>query len=237
MRPAVFLICVLAATPAAAQSTSIGVTVNWDLARFSRIDFDGEPSIATPIEDSLDGEALGFSVNVRRAIGDDWGVALEFSRTGEIESSTTRRITPLRTGGATFIPSLPGVTQIPNLLPPIFDFDFVLRTEQQHQTVAALAWVRPEVGARFDLSYTGGITFVRSELEREYTITDPRFALFIAPADLSTIDLNVGAMVGADADFELTDHTAFTAGVRLQSLRSGRSGWLIRPAVGVRWTF
>lgn len=237
MRPYIVVICLLVAAPAAAQSTSIGVTANWDLARFSRLEIDDDVTIATGAEDSLDGEALGFSVNARRAIGEHWGVAVEFSRSGEIESRATRRVTPLRPGGTT-IPSLPGVTQIPTIFPPIPDFEFVLETEQQHQTVGALLWARQELSDRVDLSYAGGITFVRSEFERQYTITDPRLAIFVAPTDLSTIDFSVGATVGVDADVELTEHTAFTAGVRLQSISSGgRGGWLIRPGVGVRWTF
>jgi hypothetical protein len=236
MRPFAVLICLLIATPAAAQSTSIGVTANWDVVRFSRVDIDDVSIAGAP--DSLDGDALGFGVSVRRAIGEHWGLALEFSRSGEIESSSTRRVIPLRTGGTTIIPTLPGVTQIPTIFPPIPDFDFVFETEQQHQTIGALVWVRHEVSDRVDLSYAGGVTFVRSEFERAYSLTDPRLAIFISPTDLSTIDFGAGATVGIDADVELTDHTAFTAGVRLQSLtNSGRNGWLIRPAVGVRWTF
>jgi hypothetical protein len=236
MRVFVVLICLLVAAPTAAQSTSIGVTANWDIARFSRVDIDDEVSIASSPE-SLDGEALGFGVSVRRGIGRNWGVAFEFSRTGEIESRSSRRISPLRTGGPTLIPTLPGVIQIPTLFPPLPDFEFVLDTEQQHQTFAALAWVRHDVSDRIDLSYTGGITFVRSEYDRDYSVTDPRLALFIAPLDLRTIDFSVGATAGLDVDVELTDHTGFTGAVRLQGLNAGRTGWLIRPAVGVRWTF
>jgi hypothetical protein len=241
MRAFVVVICLLIGAPAAAQSTSIGVTANWDFARYSRVEID-EPSLTIdPAADSLDGDALGFTVSVRRAIGEDWGVAAEFSRTGEIESRTTRRISPIR-GIPTLptLPTIPGVGQIPIPLPPfpIPDFELTLQSEQQHQTIAALAWVRHDVGDRLDLSYTGGISFVRSEYERELTITDQRLAIFVAPTDLSTVDLSIGAAVGVDADVELTDHTAFTAGVRLQSLGGdGRGGWLVRPTAGVRWTF
>lgn len=235
MRVIVVLMCVLGAAPAAGQSTSVGVTANWDVARFTRVDVDDDVFLGT-VPDSLDGEALGFGVSVRRGIGRNWGVALEFSRSGEIESRSSRRIGPVRTGGTTFIPSLPGLTQIPGTF-PIPDFEFVLDTEQQHQTFAALAWVRHDVTDRVDLSYTGGITFARSEIERDFTITDPRLAIFIAPPDLSTVQFGVGATAGVDLDVELTDHTALTGAMRLQSVNIGPSGWFIRPSVGVRWTF
>jgi hypothetical protein len=237
MRELVLVICLLAAAPAAAQSTSIGVTANWDVARFSRVDLD-EPSLTIdPGIDSLDGDALGFTISVRRGIGDNWGLAAEFSRSGEIESSTTRRLSPfIRT--LPTLPTIPG--QLPTILPPfpIPDLEFELRTEQQHQSLSALAWVKHDAGDRVELSYTGGVAFVRSEFEREFSI-DPRIlALLIAPAALSTVDLGVAPIVGVDADIEFTDHTALTAGVRLQGLaNSGRNGWLVRPAVGVRWTF
>src|SRR5919109_1292089 len=127
MRTFVLLICVLVATPAAAQSTSIGVTANWDIARFSRVDLDDNFSIAA-VSDSLDGEALGFGVSVRRGIGENWGVALEYNRTGEIESRSTHPTTPIRRGGPPLTPPLPGVTQTPNIFPPIPNFEFVFNT-------------------------------------------------------------------------------------------------------------
>ena len=237
MRVFVVLTCLLIAAPAAAQSTSIGVTANWDIARFGRVEIDDIASIVGVPEESLDGEALGFGVSLRRAIGENWGVAFEYGHSGEIENSTRQRVSPLRAGEVFTIPGLPPIGQLPTILPPILNFEYELRTEQQHQSFGALAWVRHEAGDRVDLSYTGGVTFVRSEFEREFTITDPRLAIFLAPQNLSTVEFGVSAAVGIDDDIELTDHTAFTGGVRLQGLGGGRSGWWIRPAVGVRWTF
>jgi outer membrane protein with beta-barrel domain len=222
-------ICLAIAAPAAAQSTSIGVNGAWDVARFSKVEADNA-SVFTSVAESLDGDALGFAVNVRRAIGENWGVAVEYSRSGDMESRTSRRIGPIPASPAVGIP-LP-----PNVIRP--DFEIEVSTEQQHQSIGALAWVRHGVGDRVDLSYLGGVAFVRSELERDLGL-DPRvLAIYIAPSELTTIENNVAPLVGVDADFELTDHTAFTAGVRLQGLNvGGRSGWLIRPGVGVRWTF
>jgi outer membrane protein with beta-barrel domain len=232
MRALVIGLCLAIAAPAAAQSTSVGVSGAWDLARFSKVESNDNPLIQS-LTDSLDGEAFGFTVNVRRAIGENWGVSVEYSHSGDIESTSSRRI-----GVAGSIPASPtGVSALPpNLIRP--DFEIEVSTEQQHQSIGALAWVRHDVGDRVTLSYLGGVAFVRSELERDLGI-DPRIlAIAISPTELTTIEHNVAPLVGIDADFELTDHTAFTAGLRLQGVSvGGRDGWVIRPGVGVRWTF
>jgi opacity protein-like surface antigen len=229
MRALLVGILLAVAAPAAAQSTSVGVNGAWDVARFSKVEVN-DSALLSSVADSLDGDAFGFAVNVRRAIGENWGVAVEFSRSGDIESTTSRR-----RGG---IPANPaGVGPLPpNVIRP--DFEFEVSTEQQHQSIGALAWVRHGIGDRVALSYLGGVAFVRSELERDLSI-DPRIlAISISPSELTTIEQNVAPLVGVDADFKFTDHTAFTAGVRLQGVSvGGRDGWLIRPGVGVRWTF
>jgi outer membrane protein with beta-barrel domain len=232
MRALLVGILLAVAAPAAAQSTSLGVSGVWDVARFSKVEVN-DNALLSSVAESLDGDAFGFSVNVRRAIGENWGVAVEFSRSGDMESTTSRRlggipVTPAGVGVGTALP--------PNVIRP--DFEFEVSTEQQHQSIGALAWVRHGVGDRVDLSYLGGVAFVRSELERDLGI-DPRvLGISISTSELTTIEQSVAPLVGVDADFELTDHTAFTAGLRLQGVSvGGRNGWLIRPGVGVRWTF
>ena len=234
MRALIAGICLAVAAPAAAQSTSVGVNVAWDVARYTRVESDDIFALV-PTAESIDGDALGFAANVRQAIGDDWGVAFEFIRTGEMESRSTRQFgpVPLPTGPAGI--TVPGVA-----LPPFGrpDFEIEFRTEQQHMSYNALAWARHDVGDRLDLSYLGGVAFVRSEFERDFGI-DPRvLAITIPASELTTVEFNVAPAAGVDADIELTDHTAFTAGLRVLGLNAGgRKGWLIRPGVGVRWTF
>ena len=229
MRALLVGLCLAIAAPVSAQSTSVGVSAAWDVVRFSKVEANNNPLLSS-VAESLDGDAFGFTVNVRRAIGENWGVGVEFSRSGDIESTTSQRIGPIPAGTGSPI-ALP-----PSVIRP--DFELQVSTEQQHQSISALAWVRHGIGERVDLSYFGGVAFVRSELERDLGI-DPRIvAIYIAPSELTTIEQNVAPLVGVDADFELTDHTAFTAGLRLQGVSvGGRNGWLIRPGVGVRWTF
>ncbi len=156
MRSTVFTILLFAAAPAFAQGTTISASLTGDVARFSRTE--ARPATAVDLS-ALDGEAIGFNAAVGRAIGERWGVAVEFGRTGKIES--------------------------------------------------------------------------RQEVE-----FDPRLAIWAYPTGVRTIEYDTAPMAAFDAAIKLTDHTAFTAGVRLHGIAlQGLSGWLVRPGVGVRWRF
>jgi hypothetical protein len=182
-----------------------------DLARFLGVNSTGE-----------DGEALGFNVKLGRAITDRWGVEVEFARTGEFEHRAPFAI-----------PAVIRETLDLRVSLPAFEFE----AERQHTMIAALAFVRQELGERVDLSYLGGISFNRVETEQTYT--GPRILIYppIAVPNYETIEYGVGPTVGVEAAFKF-GAAAVTTGVRLQSAIGGsRSGWLIRPNVGMRWTF
>jgi hypothetical protein len=234
----VLVLFLLVAAPAAAQSTSISASMVGDITRFSHAETSG-PGEVFSRDASLDGEALGFNIAVGRALGEKWGVAFEAGRSGEIEGVSSPW-SWLATTGSVVVPTLPVTPTRPIPVPPPFpQFPFELRTEQQYTTVSALMWARHSAGERIELSYFGGLTFVRSEVTQGMTIGDPRLlAIWALPAAVTTVAHESGPAVGIDASFKFTDHTAFTAGIRMHAIgNSGQSGWLIRPGLGVRWTF
>jgi hypothetical protein len=242
MRSVVVLVCVLlAAAPVAAQSTYVGAALVGDIARYSKVE--SESRRIPGVQDSLDGETLSLGVTVGRAIGDNWGVELEFVRSGEIE----RRVTypsigfpiPLPRGIPAMpgvVPVLPGGTTVPGGPFPV-DFSYEEEIEQRQTSLGTLAWVRHDIGRRVQLSYLGGISFFRTEIERESN--GPRILIY-PPVDLETesTDYQVAPTVGVDGQFSFGEHTALVTGVRLHSLSvEGRRGFLIRPSVGLRWKF
>ena len=217
----VVFVLVTVATPAAAQSTYVGASLVGDLARFSKIDYDSdEPARILVGQVSQDGEAIGFNVKVGRNVGERWGLEFEFARTGEFESRSSMAIPALR-------------PERLDLRVPPFEFE----SERTHTMYGVLAFIRQELGDHVDLSYLAGISFNRTETEQEYT--GPRILIYppVSVPDIETIDYTVGPAVGAEAAIKFGS-AAVTAGLRLQSVRgSGSGGWLIRPNVGMRWTF
>jgi hypothetical protein len=242
-RSIVVLVCVLgAAAPAAAQSTYVGASLVGDIARYSKVESESR-RIPGVQDDSLDGESLSLGVTAGREIGDNWGVELEFVRSGETERRLTYpsigRPIPLPRGVPTLpgvVPVIPGGTTVPGGPFPV-DFSYEEEIEQQQTSLGALAWVKHDVGGRVELSYSGGLTFFRTEIERESN--GPRILIY-PPVDVETtsIDYDIAPTVGIDGQFKFGDHTAVVTGVRLHSLTvEGRRGILIRPTVGLRWRF
>jgi hypothetical protein len=237
MRVLVLFGCLLAAAPAAAQTTGdtyVGAAFLQEFARFGGVDVDDDDlRIASLVDISRDGDAPGFSLTLGRAFGERWGIELEFARGGGIEQERIERTFPVFTPDSLLPPGL----LPPGLPPPGFAFE--LHTEQQHTTIAAAAWIRQELGARVDLAVLGGVSFSRVEVEQEIRNIDPRLAIFLPyPREIESVQHGAGAVVGAEAIIEIATHVAATAGVRLHGIDAGGlGGWLVRPSAGLRWRF
>ena len=217
---------VAVATPAAAQSTYIGASLVGDFARFSKVDYDDDSPRILWDDGSSDLEALGFNLKIGRALGERWGVELEFARSGEMESRMRPVVLPAE------LRSLPPQSTLPILIA-----DIQIEQEQRHIGLGALAWVRQDLGARVDLSYLGGVVFSRWETEHDYEVTISRPAIYPPIRnDFTTITYGITPAVGVEAALKLGDAGAVTTGVRLQGT-AGRNGWLVRPNVGFRWMF
>ena len=233
----VFFVCfvsaVLFAAPAFAQSTYIGASFLGEFARFGGVDADDDAfNVITSVEPlSPNGESLGFDLRLGRAIGERWGVEFGFARGGSIEQEATSRALPTT---FTRLPAIPGLPSVTPVLPiPIIDFG--LNVEQQYTTFDAMAWVRQDLGDRVHLSVLGGVSFARVEAEHSFRV-DPRLLaiVFPYPSEFEITRYDTGPVVGAETIIDFGDHAALTAGARLHGVGGG---WLIRPSVGLRWSF
>ena len=234
MRLCLVFIASLAFVPAAAaQSTYVGASLVGDIARYSGIEY-GDDDIARILGESSDnGEAIGFNVKVGRAITDRWGVEFEYARSGEFEGGAFQ-ILPADIDISRILPSRPGIPGVTTIWS-----DFSVESERHHSSMSALAFVRQDIGERVELSFLGGIAFNRVETEYDYDIDIRRLAIFPPMLDAVTnVEYSVGPAVGAEAAFKFGDSAAVTGGVRLHGIgATGLSGWMIRPNVGMRWTF
>jgi hypothetical protein len=228
----VVAITFLVTATASAQSTYVGASLLGEFARYGGVDLDDDDgslaSIISVDDLSRSGEAVGFDLRIGRAITDRWGVEFTFARGGTIEKERTNEIS-FR------------LINVPVTFPPSIgfpDIEFEQRTELQHTTFDAIAFLRQELGSRINLAVLGGASFNRVAMEQSVRITDQRLAQFAPllpfPPSAEVVSYGVGAVVGAEVIIDVGEHAAVTGGARLHGVPGG---WLIRPAVGLRWAF
>ena len=217
MRRVLFLTLACAAVSANASAQFVGASVLGDLVRLSRT----ESVIA---ESPHGGEALGFAIRIGTPLGAAWGVEAEFARPAEIEDETRNSLLPLLTSPASL-----------TLLPPSSSFpSFSYRTTIRNTTLSASAWLRQPLTDRSSLVYLAGLGFNRQNRDEGFSF-DPRvLALTIAPYETRTITYGVRPFVGIEARLGLGEHAQLVPGLRVHGIDDG---WLLRPGIGVNWTF
>jgi hypothetical protein len=229
MRCAVLVLAALlaASSPAAAQ-TYVSASLVGDIARFSHVDLPGF--------DDRSGEAVGFGLRVGTPIGAAWGVELEFVRPSLISSSAEAEVIPAYPQDPIY--SIPGLPLFPEIFfPPI---RYEVHTETRNTTVAASVWAKQELTGRFSLVYSGGMAMVRSHQSTGFdyvpgvgVIGVPRIPGSFGGVQ-EAVNYSVRPVAGVEARIGMTEHLQLMPGVRLFGLESG---WLLRPAVGLGWTF
>lgn len=234
-----FLLVILAmVSPAWAQSgTGVSVSLVGDIARYNGSDTD--PDFVGGGDRSRDGEALGFSLRVDRALGSRWGVELEYVRGGEMESES--RIIPLPAAeftrlSATLVPSLVGSINIPSSLSSLSFLPRESRTtvKSRFSQVSTLAWFRQSIGERTSLVYSAGIGFGIGESESTFVYIGLPNQSTIPAFTTEYTSYTVNPIVGFDARIAMTDHAALVPGVRVVG---ADGGIIVRPSVGLRWEF
>lgn len=224
-----FVLCVLFAAPAFAQSPYVAGAVGVDVSRFARTEGPGTDLTAG-------GEAAAFSLRLGTAIRDGWGVELDFTRPSEVERDVERGFPVPLLGGQPGAASMPFAI-FPDVVFPIFES--TIRLKRRDTTIDTVAWVAQAVSGRVDLVYLGGVAFSRVVEELDFQLS-PRAGVFgyVVPRSTRTISYGVGPVVGVDARIDFTEHVMLVPGVRLHGVRGNAgTGWLLRSSVGLGWSF
>ena len=217
----------LVAAVAHAQSPYVAATVGADVSRLSH----STSSLARI--PSGDSEVISWSLRAGTAVGESWGVELEFVKSGRSRSESPFGVQPLIPGTVTFT----GGT-IVSPLPPNIPSPIAFQTDirRSHTDFDTAAWVRQRAGGSVALVYLGGLAFSRQRTE--ITQTFPTVLALFAPGGGSfrttTINYGTRPLVGAEARISLTSHLRLVPGIRLQGLGEG---WLLRPYAGLGWFF
>lgn len=219
------LVSVMMVAPAWAQSeTGVSAALVGDIIRHS-----GSGDVFG--SGSRDGEELGFSLRLDRALGTRWGVELEYVRGGEIESESnlfpalpTELLTSLTSASFSFSSSSS----------LIFPRQSRTTVRDRLSTVSSLAWYRQAVGGRTSLVYSAGIAFGIAESEATFTFIGLPNQNTIPPTTSKYTSYSVNPIVGVDARISMTEHAALVPGLRVVG---GNGAIIIRPSVGLRWQF
>jgi hypothetical protein len=218
------------ASPVFAQGY-VGAFLVADVVRLDQYD--------SRIGDSGNGEALGFALRLGTEVGRRWGVEVEFVRPGEITSDRTPDFLPLLTATSVIStgPLPPGVTAgVYDVVPQtVLPYSYLFRSTQRRTTLAPALWVRQEISRRFSLAYVGGVAFGRTESEIEISYAPIRPTIIpIPPSVNESVNYDVAPMVGVEGRIRMAGAVALVPGLRLHGTDGG---WLIRPSLGIAWTF
>jgi hypothetical protein len=211
--------------PAAAQGTYVGVALTGDITRSTSSSSEGQPDFDS------NGQALGFALRLGTSIGSFWGIEAEFSRPGEIEQDGID-VLPYVTSTLSY--RVNGTEWIDGSLP----FGYNIETTERNSTFSTNLWARQDIGARAAIVYLGGLAFTRSEYESRMDfrlpVVLPGLTSLFPPRSTETVVYGVRPNVGIEGRIRMTDHAELVPGIRLLGLQDG---WLIRPSVGINWTF
>ena len=213
---------VLASGAARGQSPYVAGTIGADVSRFGHSD---STFSRTPTSDS---EVMSGSVRVGTSVGQNWGVELEFVRSGSSRGGVPPPV-PLPFAG-----TAAGTLNFATGTTSVIAFQNDVR--QSHYDFDTVAWVRQGAGSKVDVVYLGGIAFSHQRVEITSTFPTALRPLLPVPGPFRTtvIDYSARPLVGAEARIALTSHVRLIPGLRLQALPNG---WLLRPYAGLGWFF
>ena len=226
------ILLVTLASTASAQSTYVGASFIGDVVRTSGLSFGGGAG---------NGETFGGALRVGTPLGRQWGVELEFARTGEIEMMPGGVFPATGIQWSDAAPGSVPITSVAasSVIFPTPRFD----SERRLTTVSTLLWWNHELSDRMSLVYLGGVAFTRTTWNLRISYRD--FPIQPLPAGRPTIlpppDFNqesttygADVAVGFEGRIGMTDHLRLVPGIRLQTISEG---WAIRPGVGLQWQF
>ena len=215
---------------AQAQSTYVGASVLAEVTRFG----------SNGLSDSAGGEAFGGAIRVGTGITDRWGIDLEFTRPGEIEEANP--FAYLAGGFESMLLEITRGLAIPGAGMPrgsgaisALPVPFTATTARRYSTFTVMPYVRQTLGSRADVLYLGGIAFVRTTSRMDFT---GGLRFISLPADTTWVNYSAAPAVGVDVRARMTDNVKLVPGVRMLAIDdAGRTGWVIRPSIGLQWAF
>ncbi len=213
---------VLASGAAHAQSPYVAGTIGADISRFGHTDSTFSTSATN------DSEEISGSVRVGTSLGQNWGVELEYVRSGSSHAQVPPPV------------PLPFAGVLSNIVPGAFPGSIVAfqaDVRQSHYDFDTVAWVRQAAGSKVDLVYLAGVAFSHQRIEVSQTFPTVVRQLLPVPAGsfrTTIVDYSTRPLVGAEARIGLTSHVRLIPGLRLQGLTDG---WLLRPYAGLGWSF
>lgn len=217
-----------------AQETYVSASLIGDIVRSSHAEAPGLP-------DTSGGEALGFALRVGTPLGSNWGVEAEFARPAEIElAMDDGSLAYWSSFGAQSGPvggQLDSITLLPPRAISVPSIRAFGESSQRTTTMSASLWVQQQLSGRVAMMYLAGMGFYRSEYQ--YRISyEPLFiglpGVALPAFDNTSIAYGVRPLAGIESRISMTDHVQLVPGVRLHG---AENGWLIRPSVGLAWTF
>jgi hypothetical protein len=222
----VLVICV--SSTASAQSAYVGASLFGDIIRVSGSSYGNF---------SGNGETFGGALRAGMPLGSQWGVELEFARSGEIDASPEYQILPagvegfIGSGSFDFSPDGQVIFPIPQIT-----------SERQLSTIMTALWWNHEISDRISLAYLGGVSFTRTALNFRVSYDNfPLFPLGGVPFPLprpviesESVAYDADVAVGLEGRIGMTEHLRLIPGVRLQT---AAGGWAFRPGVGLQWLF
>lgn len=212
------------AVPVAAQTADgayVSASLVGELLRRDSVEGGGLAGVDTA------GEALGFSLRLGVPVGADWGVEAEFVRSGQIESAFPNGPVPL------FLQS--------SL--PVGPFSYRFESAERHTSFLATAWARRHLSTRTSLVFHGGLAINRhwQASDLSFVIAQPAggrpvSTIFPIPQPTRTESISYSArpVVGVEARVGMTERVALVPSFRVQGMSGGV---LMRPSVGLAWTF
>jgi hypothetical protein len=167
-----------------------------------------------PADNKLDGEAPGASITLGASIAERWSV--------EVDVVAPRSTVALEERSVAFRRST---------------ITLESRTRNRPVSAAAIVHFRAASRGRAELGYLAGLSFVR--LRRDFdTLAPADTSPSLLPRPLTLIDYGAATVVGVDARISLFSRLSVVPAIHASVLRVGEvSALLLRPRVGVRWTF
>jgi hypothetical protein len=224
------LLVTLGVGSAFAQSAYVGAAVVGDVLRSTH----SESTVGQDVP--AGGESIGFALRVGTPLGNRWGIELEFTRPGEIDTDFSGAPIPL----ASRVDALAWSATVPRNVAQLFPLpvSYRLRATQRHTTLSPTAWMKQNLSERVALVYLAGMGFYRATYESEsrFDILPPAGITIpiVLPSRSKTVTYGVRPLAGFEAHIGLSDHVDLVPGVRLHGLENA---WLLRPAIALVWNF